>query len=284
MGALYRSAAADLAAARRRFPGETSVGRLEQLVLRARHVVYDSEVRKDSVRAFFGRTYWRRVRERPRVLLVAVLLLFGPMVLAGVWGIQDPASAIRLVPGEFASITEPRESTDLGLTSDESSAFAAQIFTNNIRVALFAFAGGITLGLLTAYLLLFNGLLFGALLGLAIGSGNGESFLRLVVPHGVLELSCIAIAGLAGLRMGAAVIAPGHRKRSVVLQREARSSVELALGTAPWLVLAGIVEGFVTPRGLSLPVASAVGLALGAVYWALVIVRGGPEPSTADTR
>lgn len=282
---MYRSAAADLAAARRQFPNELAVSRLEQLVSRARHVVYDAEGRRESVRTFFGRTYWRRIRERPAVLALSALLMFGPALLGGVWGVRDPGAASRFVPSQYRSVTEPRTGgTNLGLSPGESSQAATSIFTNNIRVTLFAFAGGITLGLLTGYVLVFNGVLVGTLMGLAFNAGNGESFTVLVTPHGVLELSCIVVGGLAGLRMGWAIIAPGHRRRIVSLQREARAAAELALGTAPWLVLAGIVEGFITPSGLSLPAALFVGGSLGAIYWGLVLLRGGPEPSVAGTR
>jgi uncharacterized membrane protein SpoIIM required for sporulation len=284
LGTLYRSAAADLAAARRRFPAEQATARLESLVGRARHVVYDAEGRRGSLREFFGRTYWRRIRERRGVLLLAAALLLAPTALTTLWGARDPASAARFVPGDFRSVTEPRTGgNSLGLTPAESSDMSAQIFTNNIKVALLAFAGGITLGVMTGYLLIFNGVLFGTLLGLSLSAGNGESFIVLVSPHGFLELSCIVVAGVAGLRMGAAVLAPGNLRRSVVLQREARAAGELALGTIPWLVLAGIVEGFVTPRGLPVGAAVATGLVFGGVYWALIILRGGPEPSTAGT-
>lgn len=285
LAALYRSSAADLAAARRRFPHEVATTRLEHLVARARHLVYDSEGRRDSVRTFATRTYWRRIRERPAALAIAAALLFGPAIAGAVWGVRDPGAAVRFVPAEMRSVAEPRtEGTDLGLTPGQSGAMSSMIFTNNIRVTFFAFAGGITLGVLTGYLLIFNGVLIGTLLGLSLSAGNGDPFIRLVSPHGVLELSCIVVAGLAGLRMGWGVVNPGHRRRTTALQQEARAAAELALGTAPWLVLAGLVEGFITPQGLPLPAALGVGFALGAVYWALVILRGGPEPSAADTR
>lgn len=283
MGALYRGAAADLAAARRRFPAEPAVARLEHLVGRARHVVYDSEGRRDSVRTFVTTTYWRRIRERPAVLAVAALLLIAPAALSATWGWRDPSAAIRFVPEEYAVVTEPRDDTDLDLRADESAGIAGQIFTNNIRVTFFAFAGGITLGVLTGYVLVFNGMLLGTLTGLAIGAGNGDAFMALVLPHGLLELSCIVVAGVAGLRMGWAVIAPGHRRRVEVLQEEARAAAELALGTAAWLVLAGLVEGFITPLGLPTAAAFAVGATLAAAYWALAVFRGGPGPSAAGT-
>jgi uncharacterized membrane protein SpoIIM required for sporulation len=285
MGALYRGAAADLAAARRRFPGEIAVTRLEHLVARARHVVYDAEGRRTSIRTFFGRTYWRRVRERRAVLAVSALLLFAPLALGALWGQRDPEAAARFVPGEYRAVLEPRTGgTDLGLSTDQSASASTSIFVNNIRVTLFAFAGGITLGLLTGYVLVFNGVLIGTLAGLAFHVGNGEPFTALVWPHGVLELSCIVVGGAAGLRMGWAVVSPGHRRRVVALQQEASAAAELALGTLPWLVLAGLIEGFVTPQGLPVGAAVVVGLVFGVLYWALVLLRGAPEPSAADRR
>jgi len=91
----------------------------------------------------------------------------------------------------------------------------------------------------------------------------------------VLELSCVVVASAAGLRMGWALVSPGRRRRrGVALAAEARVAVEIVLGTAPWLVLAGLVEGFITPRGLGLGPVIVVGVTLGAVYWALVLWRG----------
>jgi uncharacterized membrane protein SpoIIM required for sporulation len=219
--------------------------------------------------------YWRRVRERPGLLLVSALLLFGPWVLSAVWAVRDPGAASGVVPSEYRSVTEPRErGTDLGLTTDEQAAFSSEIFTNNIRVTLVAFAGGIAAGLGTAVLLVYQGVLFGAITGLSIWAGNGEPFFELVSAHGVLELSCVVVASAAGLRMGWALVSPGHRRRGVALATEARIAVEIVLGTAPWLVLAGLVEGFLTPRGLGLTTAVVLGVALGAVYWALVVWWG----------
>jgi uncharacterized membrane protein SpoIIM required for sporulation len=279
LGALYRSAAADLAVARRRFPTDPIVTRLESLVARARHLVYDSASTRGSFRAFVSRGYWQRVRERPVLLAVAGGLLLVPAVLCMVWALRDPGGAGGLIPGQYRSVTEPRPGGSLGLSSDASAALSAQIFTNNIRIAFLAFAGGGLLGLVTVGVLIYNGVLFGAVLGLAVGSGNGERFVELVVAHGVLELSCIAVAGMAGLRMAWAVIDPGRKRRAVAFREEAGRAVEIALGTAMCLVVAGLVEGFVTPAGFGLAANAVVGVALGAAYWTLVLTRGGPDPS-----
>lgn len=271
LGTLYRSAAADLALARRRFPLDPSVGMLEDLVGRARHLVYAGETRRESLRTFLGRRYWQRVAERPVLLVLAAILLFSPMVLGTVWGVNDPDAARGVVPGALAGPSEREDDdADLGFSTAESTAFSTQIFINNIRVSFLALAGGISAGLLTAGALLFNGVVLGVVTGLAVDAGETGRFVQLVVPHGILELSCIVVAGAAGLRIAAALVAPGRRRRSEALVREARPAVEVALGTALWLILAGLVEGFVTPAGIGVGPALAFGWGLGALYWALV--------------
>jgi uncharacterized membrane protein SpoIIM required for sporulation len=282
LGAAYRATAADLAIARRRFAGDPVVARLERLVDGGRQLVYESGKREGSLREFVSRGYWRRVAERPVPLLVAAVLLFAPAFLAGYWAWRDPGAAVGLVPAEFRGAAEPRPAgEDLGVAVDEQAELASNIFTNNIRVAMLAFAGGITLGLGTAYVLLFNGMFVGAITGLAIGAGNADAFFALVSAHGVLELSCIVVAGAAGLRMGWAIVHPGYRTRGAALRQEARAAVEMLLGTAACLVVAGLVEGFLTPAGLGLAGAVTLGLALGVIYWALVFWRGSSEHEPA---
>lgn len=277
LGTCYRAATADLALARRRFPSDPVVFRLERLVQRGRQAVYHTAPRTATLREFASHGYWRRVRERPALLLCALAFLAVPTFLAGYWAWRDPGPASGLVPSRYQSVTEPREpGRDLGQSVDEQSSLAATIFTNNIQVTFLAFAGGILLGIGTLYVLIYNGVLLGAVAGLAIGAGNGRPFFELVVAHGVLELSCIAVAGVAGLRLASAIVDPGTRDRGQALRQEARAAVEIVLGTAAWLVVAGLVEGFVTPAGHGLTVALVIGLGLGAIYWGLVWWRGAP--------
>lgn len=284
LGASYRATAADFAIARRRFAGDPLLGRLERLVDRARQLVYESERQQGSLREFVTRGYWRRVVERPVPLVVALVLLFAPALLSGYWAWRDPGPASGLVPAEYQSITEPRPAgRDLGVSVDEQAQLASEISTNNITVTMLAFAGGIAFGLGTAYVLLTNAILLGAVAGLAVGAGNGGPFFELVTAHGVLELSCIAVAGAAGLRMGWALVHPGYRRRGAALRDEARAAVELVLGTAAWLVVAGLVEGFVTPAGLGLVPVLAIGFGLGALYWTLALWRGRAAPVRALT-
>jgi len=281
LGALYRASAADLATARSRFGTDPLVPPLEAVVGRARQLVYARTTRRRSALEWLHTGFWRRVRERPRELLLATLLLWGPLLASAAWAHADPERATRAatVNSLTESAVDPPESADRGFSTVRSASFSGQIFTNNIRVALLCLAGGMTAGLLTVAVLVFNGLSTGLLTGLLVANGGGDVFFRLVLPHGLLELSLITVAGAAGLRVGWAIVAPGHRRRTEALATEARAAAELALGGALWLIPTGLVEGFVTPRGLSLPVAAAVGAGLAGLFWALVLWRG-REPGT----
>jgi len=277
LGALYRAAAADLAFARRQFPGDPLVGRLEGLVLRARSAVYGRVGRRQSVWQFISRGYWRRLAERPWLVFAAWALLLVPAVLGAVWGLVDSAGAAGLIPGEFQAAADP-PAAGRDFDAATSSAFSVAVMTNNIQVTLFAFVGGITYGVVTIWALFFNGLILGVIGGLAVGAGNGVAFLRLISSHGPLEISCIVVGGIAGLRMGWALVRPGPLRRSTALRREAIPAVEMAVGTAPWLVLCGLLEGFAT--GPELPVAfqATLGGCLAALFWSLVYFRGRRAP------
>lgn len=277
LGATYRSAAADLALARRRWPGDPVTVRLEDLVGRSRHLVYAGESRGVSLRHFLSRGYWRLVRERLGLVGLCWLLLIVPGVLLGAWAASDPAAAARFLPEEYRGVGG-HSGGDLGLAVGTQATLAGQILTNNIQVSFLAFAGGILAGVGTTLVLLFNGALIGGVAGLTVAAGRTGPFLSLVAPHGVLELSVIAVSGAAGLTVGWALIDPGRRSRRVALGDGARRGGEIVLGTMPWFVLAGLVEGFVTPTSLPLAGALAVGGLVAAPYWALVFWRGRPEP------
>ncbi|HEY5196803.1 MAG TPA: stage II sporulation protein M [Solirubrobacteraceae bacterium] len=285
LGALYRSAAADLALARRRFPGESVIARLEVLVRDGRQAVYGRGVRRPALLELLRTGYWREVRRSPGALALAWIATIVPGLLACAWAIADPGAAIGLVPAAFRGAAGPTV-RHAHLSLGGSSALASEIFTNNIRVSLVAFAGGLTLGLGTIAVVAYNGVLVGALAGLTIDNGNFSTFVRYVAPHGLLELSCIAVSAAAGLRVAWSVIDPGPYGRLESLGRESREAVVLVLGTAACLVVAGLTEGFLTPRGVSLGTALGVGVGLAGLYWTLVFWRGGARGvrrSSADS-
>jgi uncharacterized membrane protein SpoIIM required for sporulation len=282
LGSLYRSAAADLALARQRFPGDPVVARLEALVVRARTALYSDRVRGRGALHYMRAGYWQEIRANRRLLWLSLAATFVPVLLCALWAAGDPGAAIGLVPSPYRAAADPQvRHLSAGLSTQ--AAFASSIYTHNIGVTVFTFAAGITLGLGTLALLAYNGVLLGTLSGLTIQAGTFSVFLRYIVPHGVLELSCVSISGVAGLRLARALVEPGTRTRAASLRSEAPAAVLMVLGTAPWLVLAGLIEGIVTPRALPLGWALALGAGLGGLFWccALTLGRHGPRRSLA---
>lgn len=292
LGRLYRAASADLVELRRRLPGDPVVAEVAALVGQARHLVYDARPAPGAtgdgpfraVARFYGREYWQLIRARPWTLAAALSLLLVPVLLGWLWGQIDPGHAAAFSPGVYDGVTQPRpHGADLGLPAGQRGAIASAIFTHNILVSLLAFAGGITAGLVTGYFVITNGLLLGVVGGLSAASGNTSIFFQLIVPHGLLELSALTVTSAAGFRLAGALVAPGDRTRAAALAAEAVPAMKLAAGTAPWLVVAGLVEGLFTPAGLGLGPALALGIGLATVFWGFVVWRGrpegGPEPA-----
>jgi len=272
-GRRYRAVTADLAYARRRFRGDPLVARLERLVSDGAQAMYGRRQRSSSPVQFMTTGYWRLIAERPGPLAAAAFTTIASIVLAALWGMHDPAAALGLVPKQFQPAAHahlhrlPGGATTLAAT-------AGSIFINNIQVSFLVFAGGLLLGIGSLAVLAYNGLMVGALAGITLQAGNFDVFLRYVLPHGILELSCFTVAAAAGIRLGWALIDPGWLGRGEALRRQARPAVAMIIGTAPCLVLAGLTEGFVTPHALPLLGALAVGLALGGTYWGLIMLRG----------
>lgn len=170
----------------------------------------------------------------------------------------------------------------MGMTSLQVAEFSFEVMINNIQVALFAFALGIAFGIGTVWMLAYNGFVFGALGYLAAAAGNGTLFVEAVAAHGVLELSCIVVAGIAGLRMANAVINPGTRLRRQLIIPEARAAALIAWGTALFLVLAGLIEGFVSRTGTSWLPSLLIGLMIGVPFWYMAYRHwDGPDQNRA---
>lgn len=270
---LYRAAAADLATARRRFSADPVVHQLELLVGRARAVVYERAPRRANLIDLFADRYWLLLAERAGPLALAAAVLLVPAVLAGFWASSDPATVANLLPPEFLWVMDA-DSTDQGLGPVGLAGFSTFVFANNIRVTLVAFVLGVTAGLGTAWLVAYNGLLLGALTGLAVTAGNGRLLAAAVLAHGVLELTCIVVGAGAGFSLARALLRPGLGTRLASLRSEAQPALAIAGATLPWLVVAGLVEGFVSRIGLDAMPTAMIGLSLGAAFWGLFYWRG----------
>ena len=258
------------------------MARLERLVQRGRQSVYSYPSSRASVWEFFANGYWRRVRERKGVLAISFLCLAVPTLLGGYWAWRDPGPASGLAPGQYQSVTQPRTpGQSLGLTVDEESAMASQIFTNNIGVTFLAFAGGLLLGLGTLYVLLQNGLQIGVVGGLAIGVRQRPAVLR--ARHrarGVgAELHRRRGRGRAPARMGDHRSRQPHRaEKHCAKKRAPRSRSCWALHRGSWSPGSWRVSSH--RRAPVFPPCWRWASASARSIWGLVLWRGAPEPES----
>jgi uncharacterized membrane protein SpoIIM required for sporulation len=293
LGRLYRAAAADLAVARRRFPDAPGTARLEALVAQGHGLVYGKAGRHDPVRRFVTTRFWQQVRAGGRCLALSGGILVGFVALGALWAALQPVAAVGILPAGFHASAHPGANGVVGISIPARSGLAVTIFINNIVVSLEVLAGGFTLGLLSAYVLATNGAMLGVLGMLELKAGGFAQFVRLIVPHGLLELSCIAVSGSAGFLIARALIDPGRRTRGEALTELVPLLGDTVLGVAGCLVIAGLTEGIVTTWDLPLALALGIGLALSGAFWTLVVWRGrgpggvggpgGPGAGTAAT-
>ncbi len=271
---LYRSVCADLAFARREYAGDSVHYNLESMVAKCSSMMYEHRtVDKRKVLYFITTGMWASIAQRPRLLFASFLLMMVPWIASSLYAINNPDNAYGLAPAGVESVVE-RPSADFQLTPDQKAQASAEILTNNVRISFTAFAGGITAGVLTVVIMIFQGVALGTMTGLTIQAGNSEVLWRFVFPHGFLEISCIIVAGAAGLRIGWAMISPGFRTRARALRDEGRQALASALVVAISLFVCGFVEGIVSTSGVSTPVGLTIGLSLFAIFWGLIIQGG----------
>ncbi|HYL70975.1 MAG TPA: stage II sporulation protein M, partial [Candidatus Dormibacteraeota bacterium] len=256
----------------RDYPDSEVAEYLNALCARAHPLLYRGEpVRLGAVPRFYATGLPRAFRAAwPYMTASLALLALG--FLAG-WLAVDLRPDLRagLVPPSL--FDEMARGRIQGNVPDAPIA-ASFIIQNNIRVALFCFAGGVLLGLPTAFVLLSNGWMLGTVAAAVHIGGYDLQFWSLIVPHGVIELSVIVIAGGTGLMLGDAILRPGSIRRGDALAAAARRAVSLAVGAATLLVVAGTLEAFVSPSALPDAAKLAVGAVAGTLLYTWLIASG----------
>lgn len=285
LGRLYRAAAADLALAQRDFPTHALTRYLNQLVAQAHAAIYRSEpmVWRRFWR-FFSGGFPRLYRQTFPFTLAAMLFFTLPALASGLTIGFMPQAARWLLPVSAQDLIPMIEQQELwtDISPEESPAASSFIMQNNIQVSFLAFGSGVSGGVLTAFVLINNGLLLGGITGLTAHYGVGWRLWAFVIGHGVLELSVIFIAGGAGLMLGWALLHPGLMRRRDALLIASQKAVKLLLGAIPWLVVAGTIEGFISPaEAIPTPVKWLVGLGSGVLFYTYLL-RGGKKRETSN--
>lgn len=279
LGALYRAVTSDLALARRDYAGERVTIFLNQLLTRAHNFIYQQDSGSwQGVLRYITQTLPRSFRETWRFTLASFLLFFLPFVIGYQLAYTNPDVADPLGLADQRAVLA-NQSTWTEIPAGERPFMSAFIMTNNIRVSLLAFGGGLLFGLFTAYILATNGLIIGAVLGLAAHYGLGMTLLDFIIGHGVIELSVIFISGGAGLQMGWALFNPGLYTRRDALGIAARKAILVIVAGIPLLVIAGLIEGFISPSALPFEIKLLVGVGTGILLYSYLLLVGRGKPA-----
>jgi uncharacterized membrane protein SpoIIM required for sporulation len=244
-GRLYRRTAADLAIAREEVQDKRLVNYLNHLVTRAHGAIYRSESSGFGGIATFYRYEFPAVfRKCFRTILLSFAIFFVSGVFAYLVCWKDENFADRIAPGLRQQIAAHQNWTER--VNDANPLMSTAIQTNNITVTFLAFAGGIIIGIGTVYLLITNGLMVGMVFSLCIHHRFWDPPI-FMAGHGVIELTAIFIGGGAGLLLARALLMPGDLKRGDALVTNGLLGIKLIMGCVPMLLIAGIIEGFISP-------------------------------------
>jgi uncharacterized membrane protein SpoIIM required for sporulation len=276
LGRIYRRTASDLAIARAESRDPRLVNYLNSLVIRAHGRIYRADAQGGKrIRLFFTRELPQTFRRTWRYTLVAFLVFTTFGALSYVATHYDPefSELVGVNPAFRETFIETKTPwwEDLNESNQEGASF---IMTNNILVTIYTFAFGALCGIGTLFYLAFNGANIASVLALTYRAGFGNDLVTFMVAHGVVELSCIFIAGGAGLLIGSAMLMPGDLTRADALRTRGMEAVRLMMGVALLLVVAGLIEGFVSPAPIDPRIKYSVAAITGVALYAYLLFVG----------
>lgn len=261
---LYQRASAQLSYVRTYYRDQALAARLTRVVATANGVIYGKRPRTfRSIAEFFAYTFPGALYHYRRFMWASAALFFIPAILTWVWLANDP-TAIDLTGSRAERDLYVNELFEQYYSNEAHPLFFVRVTVNNIQVSLLLFATGIVAPVIgPLYVLTQNAFLLGSRGAWMTEAGQTDRFLGFILPHGMLELTAIVLAGGASLALGWSVIAPGDRRRTDALREEGRRLIVIILGLMSMFLAAGFIEGFITGSGLP----PAPRIAIGALGW-----------------
>lgn len=278
---LYRQTASDLATIREDPSSRHLAHYLNQLLGRAHNLVYMGRKSKPlGIVKFYRETFPEIFHETLPYTAAATGIFFATALIGLMLALVAPGFQRQFLGSQMMDTIERREMWTHSIVTVKP-AESSRIMTNNLSVSLAVFALGVTGGVGTVFMLAFNGLLLGVVSGACWQAGMFGQLASFVAPHGVIELPAIFIAGGAGLLLAKGLLFPGTLPRRASLSREGGRAVRLVLGIVPMLIVAGTIEGFVSPTSLSPKWKYSVAAGMFCLLL-LYVMRKGPGPSREE--
>ncbi len=275
-GELYRRAATDLAIARAETRDPKLINYLNSLVIRAHGKIYRADGEgANVVRKFFLREFPEAFRNNWIYMAVsgATFLIFSIFGFVATWFDTDFTHFVYL-----SGVVEQIQSNQYWwLSLNESNQIGASfIMSNNIIVSIRAFAMGALFGVGAFYDIAFFGAHVGSVFGACykLNPPFGVELATFVVGHGVIELSVVCFCGGAGMMIGYAIINPGDMTRPQALKKKGMEAAKIVIGCACLLVVAGLIEGFISPSGLPPAIKVATGVLSGLLMYSYLFLTG----------
>jgi uncharacterized membrane protein SpoIIM required for sporulation len=246
---LYRKVCTDASTARTLKLAPDTIAYINAIVLKAHSLLYTSPKKTARrIGGFFAHDYPWAFAKNITYILIMLFLFFGVGAITFTAVYHHPAYADSLIPGYLKDTFK-----DAPLRSAEDNIIMAGFYImNNVTIAFGSFILGVTFGLLTLYIVFYNALTIGAVLGLTASAGYGENLFSFIIAHSALELLGMCIAAAAGLAMGVSLIRAGEEKRSLTFTAKAREVVPLFIVAGLFITLAAFIEGFVSASALPL--------------------------------
>jgi uncharacterized membrane protein SpoIIM required for sporulation len=271
---LYRHVCNDLALARDRELSSALVAELNDLALRGHQLLYQARTGEWwKVGRFLASDFPRAVRREWRLVLACHLLFYSLALGVGALAVRHPDLIYSFIDESGVKSMEETYDPEHGLVTkgrpaEQDAAMFGFYIWNNVSIAFRTFASGLAFGVGTLASLAYNALDMGLIAGHLIREGSGHPFFTFVIAHGAFELTAIIFSGVAGMRLGLALVSPGARTRLAALRAAAQQSLPMIAGAALMLVIAACLEAFWSPRILP----NALKYSVGASLWGLVAI------------